>query len=367
MHRGQHRLRYLDGLRGLAAAMVVVWHYFGPTYATYLPYGERYAGLPLIGEMWMGVEIFFLISGFVIFMTIERCSGFVDFMLRRWLRLFPTMLVASLLLFLVDRLFGMPGADSGARWTDLLPGLTFVPPAFYHAAFHRPFGSIDAVFWTLYIETAFYIVFGLLYFRFGWKRAIIGLVLLFVGVRLWRIGLSYVHLPTMLARAGEPLEWWGVDNFGWFAAGALYYKAHQTEDRRLFALALFVSLLSVAFFHLAVGMSLPVYVGLIVVAAFFAIVQRSSAMQALFAIGPMIFLGFISYPLYLLHNNLGTGLIATLAPILSPTRPVLVVPLVMAIVGLLAWLTARFAEPWLTARLRPLTNGFRDRFGVRPS
>ncbi|QJU58612.1 acyltransferase [Sphingomonas sp. AP4-R1] len=367
MHRGQSRLRYLDGLRGLAALMVVLWHYLGPTYTAYLPYGDRYAGLPLVGELWMGVEIFFLISGFVIFMTIERCSGFVDFMLRRWLRLFPTMLVASCLLFLIDRLFHWPGPEAGARWIDLIPGLTFIPPAIYHAVLHRPIDSIDGVFWTLYVEMAFYVVFGLLYFRFGWKRAIAGLVLLFVAVRLWRIGLSYVHLPLILARAVEPFEWWGVDNFGWFAAGALFYKAHQADDRRLFALAVSVSLLSVALFNLAVGMSLPVYVGLIVVALFFAAVQRSHALQSLFAIGPMIFLGFVSYPLYLLHNNLGIGALAIFGPALFPHRPDLVIPLVMAMAILLAWVTARFAEPWLTARLRPVTDAIRDRLGAKSS
>jgi peptidoglycan/LPS O-acetylase OafA/YrhL len=137
MHRGQHRLRYLDGLRGLAATMVVLWHYLGPTYAPYLPYGSRYADLPLMGELWMGVELFFLISGYVIFMTIERCSGFVDFMLRRWLRLFPMMFIASFLVIFLDILFHMPGPDAGARWVDLIPGFTFISPAIYHAVFHR--------------------------------------------------------------------------------------------------------------------------------------------------------------------------------------------------------------------------------------
>jgi len=91
MQPSQARLRYLDGLRGIAIIAVMLWHFFGPTDAALLPYGDRYSHIPVLSSGWMGVELFFLISGFVIFMTIERCSGFCDFMLRRWLRLFPAM------------------------------------------------------------------------------------------------------------------------------------------------------------------------------------------------------------------------------------------------------------------------------------
>jgi peptidoglycan/LPS O-acetylase OafA/YrhL len=79
------RLRYLDGMRGLAITAVVLWHFFGPAEAKSLPYGDRYAQVPALSAGWMGVELFFLISGFVIFLTLEKCSGFWDFMIRRWL------------------------------------------------------------------------------------------------------------------------------------------------------------------------------------------------------------------------------------------------------------------------------------------
>jgi peptidoglycan/LPS O-acetylase OafA/YrhL len=201
----------------------------------------------------------------------------------------------------------------------------------------------------------------------GWRHAIVGLVLLFVGVRLWRIGLSFGLLPIALARVGEPLEWLGVDNFGWFAAGALYYKAYQAGDRRLFALAVLVSLLAVAFFHLAVGMSFEAYSGLTVVALFFAAVQRNSTLQGVLTLRPITFLGYISYPLYMLHNNIGIGLIATFGPAWFPGRPELAVPLATGLAVLLAWVAARFAEPWVAARLRPITNRIRANLGAGSS
>ena len=202
MHRGQHRLRYLDGLRGLAIILVMAWHYLSWTYVGLLPFGDRFAGLPVVRDGAVGVEIFFLISGFVIFMTIERCSGVIDFLLRRWLRLFPAMLVASLLLFAIDRAAHPVGPFSDPRPIDLAPGLLLIAPAILHALLHLDIRSLDGVFWTLYAEAAFYVVFGLLYFRFGWRRAVAGLVLLAAGWRVAGVVLPLLHAPPMLLRAG---------------------------------------------------------------------------------------------------------------------------------------------------------------------
>jgi peptidoglycan/LPS O-acetylase OafA/YrhL len=99
----QGRLRYLDALRGIAVLCVVLWHLYG-TNAEYLPYGARFAVAPF-NLMWTGVELFFLISGFVILMTLEHVRTLREFAVRRWLRLFPAMLIGSLLLLAFDLAF----------------------------------------------------------------------------------------------------------------------------------------------------------------------------------------------------------------------------------------------------------------------
>lgn len=48
---------------------------------------------------------FFLISGFVITMSLEKCIDFGDFIFRRWLRLFPAMLIASILILITAPFF----------------------------------------------------------------------------------------------------------------------------------------------------------------------------------------------------------------------------------------------------------------------
>ena len=107
------RLEVLDGMRGLAALMVVAYHFFarwaepqftptlyahGDDLATFLP-------LQLAGEV--GVHLFFLISGFVIMMTLERATGLLDFIVKRAARLWPAMLVCATLSTLIINVSGV--------------------------------------------------------------------------------------------------------------------------------------------------------------------------------------------------------------------------------------------------------------------
>src|ERR1700733_14451625 len=120
------RIRYLDGSRGVAILAVIIFHAY-VAYPDKLPFGGRFGVLPFrLG--WQGVELFFLISGFVILMTLERCNSFSEFILRRWLRLFPAMLIISIGAFVWLRASGVE-----RPLIDLIPGLTFVSPALLHS------------------------------------------------------------------------------------------------------------------------------------------------------------------------------------------------------------------------------------------
>lgn len=67
----KQRLEYLDGLRGLAILWVLLYHFFS-RWAELIPFGSTYQQW-LIFEMGdLGVNLFFLISGFVIFMTLNN-------------------------------------------------------------------------------------------------------------------------------------------------------------------------------------------------------------------------------------------------------------------------------------------------------
>jgi peptidoglycan/LPS O-acetylase OafA/YrhL len=221
----------------------------------------------------------------------------------------------------------------------------------------RPVGELDGVYWTLYVEMGFYVLFGLLYFLLGWRRGLIALA------SLWLAVVTASRLATALENAEamrwiEPLQWLGMEYFGWFVSGALFLKARETGSRPLFALALLTGLVSAftsGLWQPDDWLSRLYLCGCVLL---FAAAQRSVRVQWLLATRLLLFAGFVSYPLYLLHNELGVGLIATAAPGLSPLFWPFLPLMMMALMLFLAWLVARHAEPRLSALLRPLLSRF---------
>lgn len=80
------RLVEVDALRGVAALAVVLFHYttrFTDLFQPGVPPAVSFPG----GHY--GVNLFFIISGFVIFMTLEKTARPLDFVVSRFSRLFP--------------------------------------------------------------------------------------------------------------------------------------------------------------------------------------------------------------------------------------------------------------------------------------
>lgn len=89
---------------------------------------------------YLGVNLFFMISGFVIFMTLEKTRHSLDFVVSRFSRLYPAYWAAVILTFLLTHYIGLPGKLVGIE-TALL-NLSMV-----HSFFNVP--NVDGVYWTL--------------------------------------------------------------------------------------------------------------------------------------------------------------------------------------------------------------------------
>lgn len=339
------RIEFLDGLRGVAVAMVVLYH----CCLAFAPYGPRYDPTRswLIARYGnMGVELFFLISGFVILMTLEKCRTFGEFFRRRWLRLFPAMLVAGAFTL---ALWSMLPAGWRPTFTmlDVLPGLTLIDDRWYSWALGTTVNSLDGAYWTLFVEMRFYVIFGVAWFALGERVAIA--ILLAMGL---------VYLVLLSAGMGM-----GVFRFTdlhfepWFAAGALFYRWTRNRRRATLALAVASGLLAAWTYYPSVGPRLFS----VVLVALFGFSLRVAALQALLSSRPLLWLGAISYPLYLLHTRILEASYRVVIPYVDH-------PLLLPIPGVLlalaaAHLTARYAEPWTRARIDHLL-GWRRRVGA---
>jgi peptidoglycan/LPS O-acetylase OafA/YrhL len=280
----------LDALRGVAAVMVMLFHYttryeekFGHTTAPAftLPWGH------------LGVDLFFMISGFVIFMTLERTVRPRDFLVSRLSRLFPTYWVAVVFTFAVLAAFPQIHKDVAA-----------VQAAQNLLMFHGLFGvaHIDGVYWTLEVELLFYWVMFLLWLtgRLGSTgKWIAPWLALCIGFGLAKQG--GVAFPYTISRVLI------LPYFAYFALGILlygYYKARRfrwSTEGALGAMAL-----------LAIGLvdSAPrVLWAAGFIGVFLLFISRFGSARPVVALSG---LGAISYPLYLLHENAGWTLISYL-------------------------------------------------------
>lgn len=349
-HRDQ-RIDYLDGLRGLAVIGVLIWHYTDEVYSSLLPYGSEFASIPMIDRGWVGVNLFFLISGFVILLTLERCTRYRDFIKRRWLRLFPAMLIASLIVFTASQFNAAHMPHGQANLIDVLPGLTFISVGFYNELLPIPVSELDGVYWTLYVEAGFYVVYGALFFAMGWRRALAYFTALWIFTLVGSDLAALTDWP-IIQKPFLYLQWVGAEYFGWFVSGALFYKANLLDSDRLFALAIAAGIVSALTSGLWQPDDLVSQLYLVGCVGLFAMAQRLNGLQRLLAVKPLLFLGFVSYPLYLLHNEFGIGLISAWGETLGSQVSWTITMLVTGLVILLAYIVTKWIEPEIKTGLK---------------
>ena len=152
-HAGS-RMPGLDALRGIAALLVVLYHYSLGYNGVVAPHTTPL--LMVFPFPAIGVQIFFAISGFVIFMTLERCARGRDFAMSRFARLYPPFLFCMLLTAAVTFVFqfnprGITGADVAAN----LPMIVGLLDGVY----------VDPSYWTLTCEICFYALIALVYYQ----------------------------------------------------------------------------------------------------------------------------------------------------------------------------------------------------------
>ena len=144
----------LDLLRFIAALGVVNFHYFfGLTdKLSWYRYGN------------LGVELFFIISGFVISQSAATAST-RNFILGRFIRLYPLFWIACTITYLVTLL--MPNGTP-VHFAEYLISMTMLGDKLSSALGYG--GLVDPSYWTLAVELMFYVSIGLFVYLFSWKN-----------------------------------------------------------------------------------------------------------------------------------------------------------------------------------------------------
>ncbi|MFG2620635.1 acyltransferase family protein [Streptomyces sp. NPDC048507] len=326
------RLWVLDGLRIVAAVMVVCHHYMRDAFwggDASQPFGwlgtaSRYG--------WLGVELFFMISGFVICMSAwGRSLG--SYLRSRVIRLGPAYWFCALLTGAVLTVQAKAFDTTAPTLSQILTNLTMVQTPLR-------VDPLDPSYWTLWAEARFYLIFaivawsGLTYrkvLNFCWIWTVAALLGPTSGLPLLDIVADSVYAPLFISgicfylirrygpRAGEP---WVLLAFSW-----LLMQRYLVD---------IVGWNTVAGDKLSWSVCLAVVTGCYAIMAAVALGWLDRITWRWLSTA-----GAISYPLYLLHQQIGVTLLPRLTDDLGPWQ---LVSLLVGGMVLTSWLIHRFVE-----------------------
>lgn len=295
----------LDGIRAAAVWMVVLGHLQGgwtlPAYVkASIPGPLRTA----LGHGWLGVDLFFVLSGFLITGILldsrEKPNYFKNFYMRRFLRIMPlyfTVIAISAMLYPQDRPY-------------LLLSAAFLANFYYAFGMQQPHGS--GVFWSLAVEEHFYLVWPLLV-KICSRRTItliaLALVLGIPFVRLWA-----VHAGFDMENEIYAYTWTRCDGLALGALLAIWVRS-QWADRRntlRFAAALCGASLVITIIGIPFGIlkSASVFRYTQAQLVFAAMIVASVALRGTSYTSPLRWRfaklsGDLSYCIYLVHLTVG--------------------------------------------------------------
>lgn len=326
------RLQELDAIRGIAALSVVLFHYTTKYNEIFTP---KAMDLFEFNYGHFGVQLFFILSGFVIFMTINKVQSTSEFIYKRFIRLYPVFWICVIFTFTFTYFAQFERFER--TFYEFLLSLTMIPEILQG----RP---IDGAYWSLIPELFFYTFIAIILKIKQLKNIefiCIAWLLLAFGIKIFNIS----KIVELLINA---------DYCYLFIAGINFYKIYTKKATIYNHLIIVLCLIFSLFTNKLEVTSFATF--------FFLVFYLFSYNKLVFLgkIKVLVFLGFISYPLYLLHQFFGLIIINKLNNLgIENYFLLLTIPLALAIV--LSWIITTYIEKPLLSkyknlRLKPRAN-----------
>lgn len=356
MQRQGQTIAFIQGLRGIAALLVVLFH--GSRFLS--PYGTG-IGNTLFGHGGTtGVHLFFILSGFIMTYTTPASGPAVvrPYLIKRFTRIWPTYVIWSLTYWVVSALVTHRSLFSEPNVTKrLLSTLTFIPTPGIPPLFTPPLLGVG---WTLNFEIYFYLAFGLAclfkHYRwpafFGWMFTWLVIIPGVRGTLTFDETNPQKLLTAYFILMSSPLIWL-------FIAGVvigLIFRSRVVPPSRVLAQAAVVvafALFGVQYTNSLAGEA-QVRLSLLTIAPAVLLLCLASKSLALQVPRVIVYLGDISFSMYLVHP-----LVQEVLPLGLPSlglsglqHGVFLLAVTTLVTGMIAALSHRFLERQLSDALK---------------
>lgn len=319
------RLGPLDGIRGIAISMVLLFHVWQ---MSWLDMSVGPLTLNPVGTSgFLGVELFFFLSGFVIFDPYVRAwlSGkptptVGDFARKRFLKIVPSYYLAIIVLIATGYQHYTSVAEAGR---DIALHAFFI-----HNWFAQTFGSIDGVMWSLGTEVQFYVVFPLLAWAFLRQPFLCTSAMIATAVIFRTATIHSYFFNQLLTQLPAVLDLFALGMASSYVYRYIQKRKPQLADRRWImtctALAGMVAVSAMVVWCHRIryepdGFALwqahyRTLFGLTIAWATVALLFAAPFLQNAVANVVLVFLAAISYNLYIWHQVIGRLLVAYQVP-----------------------------------------------------
>ena len=310
--------------RGIAILSVAIFH-FTYQWNQQFFYSEIVSN-SLLKVFALGVQFFFMISGYVILKSVQTTQNLKVFFLKRAKRLFPTLTLVVPLLFLLQRSITIQNFPK-IQLSDVPFSLFVINPAYTSFFLGIKSNFVTGVMWTLSYELTFYILIGLIYFLLSAKYVFE----IFFLITNLTLAIKYLSLLVLNKSEGiveanlvensiSFLAHTGIFNLSWFAIGMWFYKYEKTKPNLLQILML-IQLITISAYDAIGGSKFLSHSGLSLFAflyfcLFLIFFARNFYSEVIFKSKirkSLIRVGNVSYEYYLIHEVIGVTILTMIS------------------------------------------------------
>jgi peptidoglycan/LPS O-acetylase OafA/YrhL len=335
------RIPEIDCLRGFAAFAVLAFHfiYKGPA-ELWMDAGDFGFVAEVSRYGYLGVDLFFIVSGFVIALTAGEKSNLRGFAVSRASRLFPAIWICATVTALCHNFLPLPLRTGILDWAA---SMTLVPSWFGKM-------PVDGAYWSLRLEVHFYLLVGVLIY-FKQIKNLTAFCVAWLALAFANYVFPIWKLDFLLCLAYA----------SYFIAGILFYRRYAKVNQKFEGFLLFACVAVRLLYGLKISLKNPsesaVVSALLIVTFYGAFFLISQGVRAVRDSAMTRFMGDVTYPLYLIHQLIGFAIFNTIVnryDIRSNNLQLILIVLMSIFLVALSYLIHRYFE-------RPVAKAMRAR------